>query len=55
MLEIVTSYHYVQVHGKLINQTWENDKKATFGSDFGPFGTNLHPKSCFVDFTSTTC
>ena len=23
--------------GKLINQTWENDKKPTFGPDFGAF------------------
>ena len=24
-----------------MNQTWDNGKKSTFGSDFGPFGPNL--------------
>ena len=33
--------------GKLINQTWENDKKLNFRPDFGPFGPNLGaPKFC---------
>ena len=24
-----------------MNQTWENDKKSSFGPNFGPFGPNL--------------
>ena len=27
LLDIVTSYHPMQFKGKLMNQTWENDKK----------------------------
>ena len=27
MLEIVASYHCMEFQGKLMNQTWENDKK----------------------------
>ena len=38
-----------------MNQTWENCKKPSFGSDVGPFGRNLGPKILFVDFTSTRC
>ena len=53
MLYIVASYHCMQFQEKLINQTWENDKKPSFGPDFGPFGPNLDPKFLFVDFTST--
>ena len=50
MLDIVTSYHCMQFQGKLMNQTWENDKKNSFGPDFGPFGTNLGPKKLFRGF-----
>ena len=41
MLDIVASYHCMQFQGKLMNQTWENDKKPSFWPDFGPFGQNL--------------
>ena len=41
MLDIVASYHCMQSQGKLMNKTWENDKKPSFGPDFGPFGPNL--------------
>ena len=37
MLGIVASYNFMQYQGKLINQTWENSKKPSFGPDFGPF------------------
>ena len=47
MLDIVASYHCMQIHGILMNQTWENGKKTSFGSDFGPFGPKLGPKSYF--------
>ena len=33
MLDIVGSYHCMQFQGKLKNQTWEIDKKSSFGSD----------------------
>ena len=33
MLDIVASYHCMQFQGKLINQTWENNKKPSFGPD----------------------
>ena len=41
MLDIVTSYHFVQFQGKLMNQIWENGKNPSFGPDFGPFGPNF--------------
>ena len=36
MSDIVASYHCMQFQGKLTNQIWENDKKTSFGPDFGP-------------------
>ena len=44
MLYIVASYHCMQFQGKLINQTWENYKKPSFRSNFGP---NLSPPIFF--------
>ena len=41
MLDIVTKNHFMQFQGKLMNQTWENDKKPNFGPDFGSFGPDL--------------
>ena len=40
MLYIDANYHCMQFQGKLMNQAWENDKKPSFGSDFGSFGPN---------------
>ena len=40
ILDIVASYHYMQFQEKLMNQTWENGKKPSFGFDFDPFGPN---------------
>ena len=40
MLDIVASYHCMQFHRKLINQTWESGKKTSFEPDFGPFEPN---------------
>ena len=31
-----------------MNQTWKNDKKSSFGTDFGPFGLNLGSKKNFL-------
>ena len=50
MLDIVKSYHCMQFQEKLMNQTWENDKKKSFGPDFSPFGTNLDPQKLFCGF-----
>ena len=50
MLDIVTSYNCMQFQGKLMNQTWENDKKNSFEPDFSPFGKNLDPKKLFRGF-----
>ena len=35
-----------------MNQAWENGKKPSFGTDFGPFGPNLDPQIFFMDFIS---
>ena len=35
MLYIVASYHCMQFQGKLMNQTWQNDKKPSFEPDYG--------------------
>ena len=48
MLYIVASYHCMQFQGKLMNQTWENCKKPSFGLDFGPFRQNLGPKKIYL-------
>ena len=37
----------MQFQGKLMNQTWENGKKSSFGPDFGPFGPNSGHKFFF--------
>ena len=50
MLEIIASYHCMQFQGKLMNLTWENCKKPSFGTDFGPFVPNLGPKNFFHGF-----
>ena len=40
-MQFVESYHCKQFQGKLMNQTWENGKKLSFGPDFGPLGLEL--------------
>ena len=50
MLYIAASYHCMQFQGKLMNQTWKNGKKPSFGSDFDPFGLNLGPQNFFYGF-----
>ena len=35
MFDIVTSYHFMQLQEKLMNQTWENSKTPSLGPDFG--------------------
>ena len=40
----------MQFQEKLMSQTWENDKKLSFGTDFDLFGPNLGPKIFFDGF-----
>ena len=40
---------------KLMNQTWKNGKKPSFGHNFGHFGSNLGLQKNFIDFSSTRC
>ena len=40
MLEIVASYHCMEIQRKIVNQTWENGKTPFVGSDFGLFVPN---------------
>ena len=47
MSHIVASYYCMQFQRKLIHQTWENDKKPSFGPNFGPFGTNSGLQNIF--------
>ena len=44
----------MQFKGKLMNQTWENDKKPNVGPNFGLFVPNFGPQILFQDFTSTS-
>ena len=41
MLDIVASYYCMQFQVKPMNQSWENNKKPSFGPNFFPFGPNL--------------
>ena len=43
-------YHPMQFKGKLMNQTWENEKNPSFMPDFGHFGLHLGPKNFFCGF-----
>ena len=47
--DIVGSYHCMQFQGKIMNQTWENSKKPSFGPEFGP---NLGHRFFFFFFKS---
>ena len=38
-----------------MSQTWENEKKPSFGPDFGPFDPNLGFKDFIIDFISPKC
>ena len=51
---IVPSCNLVQYQGKLMKQTWKNDRKPNFGPDFVPFDPNLVPQRFFGGFTSTS-
>ena len=51
-IDMVPSYHTMQIKGKLMNQSWENGEKPNFRPNFG---ANLAPQIFFVGFTSTRC
>ena len=53
MLYIAVSYHCMQFQGKLMNQTWKNGKKTSFGHILAPLAQIWVPKIFFMDFTST--
>ena len=55
MLDIVTSYHFIQFQGKLMNQTSENGQKPSISTNFGPFWPRFGLKFFFVGFISTRC
>ena len=40
----------MQFKGKLMNETWEKDKKPNFALDFDPFGPSLSLKTFFGKF-----
>ena len=44
MLGIVANYHPMQLQGKLMIQTQNNDKKSNFGPDLGLLGINSQKK-----------
>ena len=50
MLDIIASYHCMYLQGKLKNQTWENGKKPSLGTDLGPFDPNLGLENFFHEF-----
>ena len=48
MLYIILSYHSMQFKGKLMNQTLENGKKASFGANFDPFWPKFGPQKLLL-------
>ena len=54
ILDNAASYHCRQFQGKLINQTWENGKKISFGPDFDPFGPKSGRQFFFFFFKNLT-
>ena len=48
MLDIVASYHFMQLQGKLIKLTEENGKKTYFRPDFCSFGPKFWPTTFFL-------
>ena len=50
MLDINANFHCMQFQGKLMNQTWENGKKPSFGPDFGLFQSKFGSQKHFCGF-----
>ena len=55
MLDLVASYHCMQLQGKLMNQTLENDKTLALGPILAPLNQIWVPKIFLMNITSTTC
>ena len=56
MFYINAGYDCVQFQGKLMNQTWENDKKnLVLDPILAPLAQIWAPNISFMDFTSTRC
>ena len=47
MLDIVSSYHYMQYQEKTMNQTWQNSEIPNLRPDFGMSNPNLGPPIFF--------
>ena len=43
MLWIIASCHCIELQGKLMNQSWENSQKPSFGPNFGTFWPKFPP------------
>ena len=48
MLDIVASYHRIQVQEKFMNQSQENGKKPHSGPDLGQLSPNLGHQIFFI-------
>ena len=48
MLDIIACYQCMQFQGKLMKQTWENSKKPSFATEFGPFCPKFGPWKIFL-------
>ena len=55
MLDIIASYHHIQVQGKLMIQTQENGEKLHFGPDLGPLGPNSYLQFHFIHLVVRHC
>ena len=55
MLDINTSYHCMQSHGKLMNQTWIKEEKMAKNLVSGQILSRFGPSNFFVGSTSTRC
>ena len=53
MLDIVTSYHYMQFQGKRIIQTQQNSKTPHFRPNFDPLGPNFCRQILFKSLASS--
>ena len=55
LLVVVSTYHPMQLGGKLMNQPSEKGKKPKLGPDFGMFDLNLGPQKYILWFYSNRC
>ena len=50
MLDIIEGYHCAKFQAKVMNQTWENGQKASFGHNFDLFWPKFGPPKYFCRF-----